>query len=402
MATISIVHRIDKTNKKGLAPIHFRIIQNRKVSYIASGFMLAQNEWDSKNNKVTAKNKNSKRLTSFITNKFLELQKGILDQETLHKNLTPKKLKEKIMGLNPVNIFQFADEIIQRYNNNGSISTRDKTRTIMMKLEQYVGNRNLYLQDIDANFLAKYESYLRAVKGNNTNTIHTNLKFFRVLFNEAYRRDLIEHSDIPFNKYVLRLERTERLFLTSEEINSLENLNLNPTSKLALHRDMFIFSSYTGGIRISDMLLMKWENFDGSHIHIVIKKTGSQLSIKIPEKGLIILDYYRPKKIRPDQFVFPVLHSDLDISDPVALDRAISCGTALVNKSLNSLAKKAGITKHISFHISRHTWATQALRKGISIDKVSKLMGHANIRETQIYAKIVSEELDKAMEAFND
>lgn len=402
MATISIVHRLDKKNKKGLAPIHFCIIQNRKVSYIASGIMLSPDEWDPKNNKVTSKNKNSKRLTSFIINKFLELQKGILDQETLHKNLTPQKLKEKILGPNPVNIFQFADEFIQNYLDKGAISTYDKARTIMMKLEQYSGNGNLCLQDIDANFLAKYESYLRSVKGNNTNTIHTNLKFLRVLFNEAYRRDLIEHSDIPFNKYVLRLERTKRIFLTGEEINSLENLDLKRTSKLALHRDMFIFSSYTCGIRISDMLLIKWKNFDGTHINIVIKKTGSQLSIKIPEKGLKILDYYRSKKVRPDQFVFPVLHPDLDLTDPVALDRAISCGTALVNKSLNSLTKKAGITKHISFHISRHTWATQALRKGISIDKVSKLMGHANIRETQVYAKIVSEELDKAMNVFND
>ena len=58
--------------------------------------------------------------------------------------------------------------------------------------------------------------------------------------------------------------------------------------------------------------------------------------------------------------------------------------------------------KNLSFHISRHTWATRALRKGVSIDKVSKLMGHAQIKETQVYAKIVNEELDKAMDVFDD
>ena len=66
------------------------------------------------------------------------------------------------------------------------------------------------------------------------------------------------------------------------------------------------------------------------------------------------------------------------------------------------MATKAEIDKPLSFHISRHTWATRALRKGVSIDKVSKLMGHAQLRETQIYAKIVNEELDKAMDVFND
>ena len=402
MATISIIHRLDKINKKGLAPIHFRIIQNRKISYIASGIMLAQNEWDSKNNKVTAKNKNSKRLTAYIINKFLELQSGVLNQETLHKNLTPQSLKEKILGPKPINVFDFADDFIQKYLERGSIGTYNKSRSTMWKLEQYVGNRNLCLQDIDANFLAKYESYLRAVKGNSTNTIHTNLKFFRNLFNEAYRRDLIEHSNIPFNKYMLKQEKTQRNFLTQEELNILENLDLKQFPKQALHRDMFIFAAYTGGIRISDMLLMKWENFDGTHIRITIKKTGTQLSIKLPQKALDILNIYKPDKIKPDNFIFPVLHADLDVSNPFTMDNAISVGSVLVNKSLKSITKKAGLTKHISFHISRHTWATQALRKGISIDKVSKLMGHANIRETQIYAKIVSEELDKAMDVFND
>ncbi len=84
------------------------------------------------------------------------------------------------------------------------------------------------------------------------------------------------------------------------------------------------------------------------------------------------------------------------------LDKMISSKTTIVNKQLKDLATDAGIDKNLSFHISRHTWATRALRKGVSIDKVSKLMGHAAIKETQVYAKIVNEELDKAMDVFND
>jgi site-specific recombinase XerD len=97
-----------------------------------------------------------------------------------------------------------------------------------------------------------------------------------------------------------------------------------------------------------------------------------------------------------------MLSDDLNESDARDLDSAISSASAYINKNLKFIAQKAGIEKPLSFHISRHTWATRALRKGISIDKVSKLMGHAQIRETQIYAKIVSEELDKAMDVFND
>ena len=65
------------------------------------------------------------------------------------------------------------------------------------------------------------------------------------------------------------------------------------------------------------------------------------------------------------------------------------------------LGRALEIQKHIHFHTSRHTFATRALRKGMRIEYVSKLLGHANIKTTQIYAKIVNEELDKAMEIFN-
>jgi site-specific recombinase XerD len=92
----------------------------------------------------------------------------------------------------------------------------------------------------------------------------------------------------------------------------------------------------------------------------------------------------------------------LDMKNEREVDSAISSATAYINKNLKIIAKGAGIEKSVSFHTSRHTWATRALKKGISIDKVSKLMGHAAIRETQIYAKIVSSELDKAMDVFND
>ncbi|MBC7747870.1 MAG: tyrosine-type recombinase/integrase, partial [Methylotenera sp.] len=75
--------------------------------------------------------------------------------------------------------------------------------------------------------------------------------------------------------------------------------------------------------------------------------------------------------------------------------------TALINKNLKFITKRAKVEKSISFHISRHTWATRALRLRVPIEIVSKILGHANIRETMIYAKIVNAEMDKAMDLFN-
>ena len=125
-------------------------------------------------------------------------------------------------------------------------------------------------------------------------------------------------------------------------------------------------------------------------------------SFKFGQSALEILNKYKPKKINPSDFIFPMLDNSLNVKDLRLMDKEISGATAYINKNLKAIADTAKISKPVSFHISRHTFATRALRKGISIDKVSKLMGHAAIRETQVYAKIVNEELDKAMEVFND
>lgn len=74
--------------------------------------------------------------------------------------------------------------------------------------------------------------------------------------------------------------------------------------------------------------------------------------------------------------------------------------TALI-KNLKAIAKRAGVEKSISFHCSRHSFAVNALIKGIHIEHVSKILGHSSTRETQIYGKIANSELDKAMEVFN-
>ena len=222
------------------------------------------------------------------------------------------------------------------------------------------------------------------------------------MFKLAYNQDLIEHNIIPFNKFKIKGENTERFYLSEGELTLIENYSPTPGTKMVIHRDMFVFAAYAGGIRVSDMLQMKWKFFDGVNLNITMKKTGGQLSIKVPNKALAILEKYKKADSNSNDYIFPVLSNDLDVNDPRAVDSALSSATAYINKNLRFIAGKINLDKPLSFHISRHTWATRALRKGMSIDKVSKLMGHAQLRETQIYAKIINSELDKAMDIFND
>lgn len=402
MPTVSIVYRKDKLNKKGAAPVHFRIIKDRKVSYIASTIMLPEDHWDFKANKVKSKHPNSARLNSFLSNKYNEIQDQVFEHETINKSTTARQLRDHTFGKKPTDFFGFAEAVIEEGAKSGKIGTLDKNRSIIAKLRKYAKGRDLNFQDIDLDFLLKYESYLKKHHGNSLNTINMNFKFLRKLFNDATRQELIDYQTNPFLRYQMKLEKTERIYLSEGELKEIEAFQATPGTRLDLHRDMFVFAAYAGGVRISDLLQIRWTHFDGANINFKIMKTGTQISIKVPNKGLEILEKYRPANPTPTAFLFPMLPADLNIKDAREVDSAISSATAYINKNLKIIAKGAGIEKTISFHTSRHTWATRALKKGMSIDKVSKLMGHAAIRETQIYAKIVSSELDKAMDVFND
>ena len=402
MASVNIVFRKDKLNKKNEAPIHFRIIKNRKTSYITSGIMVHIDNWDFDKCKVKSKHTNSARTNSFLSTKFAELEAQVIEFETTNKSVSTIKLKEHIYGKSPKDFFQFADSIVEQYETQGKISTYDKNKSIIKKVKEFVKESAITFQDITPEFLMKYENHLRKEHSNKTNTIYKDLKFIRKIFNDAIRLNIIDITDSPFLKYKLKQEKTIREYLTEEELNEFMKVAVEKNSKLELHKNTFIFSAYCGGIRISDVLSLKWKNFDGEYIRFIIKKTNEQFTIKAPQIAIDIINSYKSKDRKSDDFIFPIYPDSLNIEDPRDLDNELSRATASINKNLKIIGGLAKIKKPISTHIARHTWATRALRKGISIDKVSKLMGHSAIKETQVYAKIVNSELDKAMDAFND
>ena len=402
MATVSIILRTDKKKADGTMPLHFLIIKDRKKSKITTGISIDPKYWDDKKCKIKPGATNSARNNSFLQNKLAELQDQVFEHLTVSKSATTRQLKNKIYGLKPLEIFPFAQEVLDKYKRQGQIASHDRCNVIVNKLKAHVNDAPICFQDLTPEFLETYEKHLRVDKKNSTNTIHSNFKFIRQLFNEAINKELLENTFYPFNKFKIKTEKTQRSYLTEDELTAIEEANCSEGAKVELHRDMFVFAAYSGGLRVSDVLKLKWKNVDNTHINLTIKKTGGQLSIKLPEKALKIIEKYKPKKVEKDNYIFPMLPNGLKEDDYILLDKEISGATAYINKNLKKVAEIIEISKPLSFHISRHTWATRALRKGISIDKVSKLMGHAQIKETQIYAKIVSEELDKAMDVFND
>ncbi len=402
MATsVNVVFFPKRKNKEGEAPIYIRVIKNRKQSYILVGKVHVK-DWDEKNKRVKKSiGENSQRINNYITQKLAEAEGTVLELEAKSKNLNSKNLKEAVVGKAPESFLKYADRFFVEMENKLQASSIDKTKHIIGKVRTYIGKTDLTFDEIDVTWIKKYDAYLRNTLKNSNNTVVANFKLIRRIINEAIKEDIISYDKNPFLKFKLKWENTTKQFLTEEEIEKVEKLDLEDEPATFHARNMYIFATYAGGIRISDLVQLKWSNYDGDRILINTQKTNSTVSVKLPQKAKDILALYYSEGINPNAFIFPYFDLSKDYSDGRYLYRAISTAGTLCNKELIKIADLAHIDKHIHFHTSRHTWATRALKKGMRIEYVSKLMGHASIKTTQVYAKIVNEELDKAMDVFN-
>lgn len=401
MSSVKIILRTQQLNKMGEATLYLRTIQNRITKFISLRETIKPSDWDEKNGKVRKTHPNSNRMNAYLAAKYAEAYEIVLETATKKHYLTRHELKAAVLGTYPTDFFEYADKWLSLINKSGKIGRYAAVNAVLNKLKEYQKNRKLYIHDITVSYLKTYEEYLISTHGNSVNTISANFKIIRKVINDAINEDLLPMERNPFLKLKLKSEEAKIEFLYEDELNKIENLSLDFDKKMNLHRDMFVFACYAAGTRISDVLQLRWKYFDGERLDFIIQKTKKRHSVKLPEKAIEIILKYKKDDSLPEDFIFPILNKSINYNDPNILDKAISSATAYANKDLIAIAKKTKISKHISFHVSRHTFATLALRKGFGIEYVSKALGHSNIRQTLVYAEIVNADLDKKMELFN-
>lgn len=402
MASVIILRRVCKTNERGEAPIYLRIIDKRRTKFKFCDVWVPEYLWDEENKQVKKGYPNYVKVNAHIAKKYNNALKVAIDLDENKFTLFSKKASREIDGRPPVNFILYAEAYAKTLSDAGKIGVYRKTNAVINKLKNYPGGSNLMFHDMTYEFITGYANYLKKTYGNSSNTITSNFKVIRKIMNDGIKEEILSRDDNPFYKIKLRSEPSKREFLTEEELIRIEDLKLEPGTRIYHHRNAYVFAAYTGGLRVSDILQLKWKNFDGSHINIVMYKTNRQLNIKLPKKALDVLKLYKTKDILPDDLIFPLLPANRDYTIPTALHNNINTATTLANSDLKMIKTLAKIHKTLSFHTSRHTFATLALKKGIRLEYVSKLLGHSNVKETQVYAKIINEELDKAMDVFNE
>ncbi len=228
--------------------------------------------------------------------------------------------------------------------------------------------KKLSFENVTTNWAENFLNYLKSELS--TNSVLTYFNKINAALNQAVKEKIIVDNPI---KYIDRpkKEETEIVFLTKEEIQEIISTNFFDDEV----KNAFLFSCYTG-LRISDIKLLKWKYIKEGRIQITQTKTKNAVYIPLNQNALHILNKQKHNK----EFVFK-----------------LSEHTSSINRTLQKLIAKTEIKKEVHFHVARHSFATLLVSSGVNIFTISKLMGHKDIQSTLIYAKVIDEEKEKAV-----
>ncbi len=405
-----------KKYKDGTHPILIRVTKDRKHTYKSVGHSIVPEAWDNESRRVYEKKpqvtkrqeeqltpgklaelkaeykkavvlSNAKHINSVIENMLasisainqkMQVNAEPLSVKTIKAKLTPKSGKADVSSL-----FAKGEAIQDRFSRAGSISTAKRYKMVLKKLKTYVKGRDLKFKDIDVDFLKEYEIFLLSEEYK-LNTIHNHLKTIKAIFFAALKEGIVSPSQNPFFLFKFKMDtKVKKEKLTIEEIKAIEELDLQSNTLIWHVRNCFLYSFYCAGIRISDVLLLKWSNLtkDG-RLEYQMEKTGKQKSIKLAPKAVAIVKAYTAKSNKPTDHMFPFVPQGLEKKQ---LHNQISSKTALVNKYLKKIAALAEIDKPLTTHIARHSFSDIARKQKASIYDISKLLGHSSIKVTEIY-----------------
>lgn len=249
--------------------------------------------------------------------------------------------------------------------------------------------KGILLKDVDKVFCIGIIDYMRNKyrmsngKPLSAVTIANNTRALSCALNKAVRDGVINQNPLHTLSASEKpqIPQSKREFLSIEEVKAL----ISTDCDLPIVKQAFLFSCFCG-LRVSDVEALTWgmiSKDNGNYVcNIVMKKTKEQLYLPLSKEALKWLPNRGEAKDQDNVFPLP--------SD--------SC----VYKYLQQWVKAAGITKHVSFHVSRHTFATMMISLGSDLYTVSKLLGHTNIKVTEVYAKLVNAKKFEAVNLVND
>ena len=370
--------RSNYVNKEGKTPVMLRIyLNNERLSIGSTGIAVQQSQWDREKERLKGRTTEALSTNLELDNIQSGLQ-TIFKKVEMTDEVSLERIKSEYLGKK-----EDVDTLMSLFNKHNSDVARQVGVSVeAATLQKYnvckkhfsnflrdkYGRSDIRLSELGYIVIHDFDIYLRTVVGQNPNTATRMMKTFKTITILGRKLGVLHHD--PFLNIRFHMEPVNRGFLTDEEILKIANKDFG-IGRLELVRDVFVFSCFTG-LAYIDVYNLAPENIvtlNGKQwIMTKRQKTSVETNVLLLDIPKSIIAKYSGKTYR-DGKLFPMLTNQK------------------LNSYLKEIADICGIKKNLTFHLARHTFATMSLSKGVPIESVSKMLGHTNIKTTQIYAR---------------
>ena len=353
--------------KDGKNPIYIHITGNSKREFINTGLYVMAKNWNAIKGRAKPINKEHSDINLILDkceSKLHEIRVAFRLTDVIP---TPEMVKrEYISNLSRLNFVAFSFEAL-RLESNLKPERIKGLNSIIKKLEQY--NSFVGFHELDLNWFKNYRLWLKKAKNNNDVTISTNIKALKKFLRIAQKSGI----KLRFDLDELKPGDTKgnRNFLSETEIQkAMKYYNseyITDENKLVL--GYFLFGCLTG-LRISNIQQLHRTDFQNGQFKIVVAKSNRDKVISLNDTAQRVIE------LNDDLFIKKLSDQQL-------------------NRKIKIIMLNLGVTKKISFHCARHTFATLFLKSSGRVELLQQLLGHSSIRQTMIYAHIVQEDANK-------
>ena len=383
----------DKKKADGTLPIMCRITIDGLATRFNTKASINPNLWDAKSSFAIGRSNEANSINALLNEIRTSIYNVYHDLQNKENNVNAERVKNVFLGLEVKH--QTVLELFQRHNEDiAKLVGISKSKETLQKynvaykrmadfIKEYYHVSDISLKEVNHMFLHNFEIYLMTTCRCKENTTAKFLQRFRTIIIMAKNNGWITVD--PFANYKIRFKKTDRGYLTQEEVNIIMEKEF-ATERLERVRDIFIFSCLTG-LAYIDVKNLRKSNIrtsfdDGLWIMGKREKTGVSFNVPLLDIPRKIIEKYAGKL--PDEKVLPVMSNQK------------------MNEYLKEIGTLCNINKELTYHLARHTFATLTLTKGVSIESVTKMLGHTNIKTTQIYARITDVKVSNDMAAFAD
>ena len=397
-STFKILFYINRQQTKadGNTAILCRITIDGKSTAITTGEKCKVSGWNSKQGLTTDKKTNQR------ISEFRELiEKTYRDILTREGVVSVELIKNHLQGIatNPTSLLAMSKAELQSVQESVGKSRAEGTFLNLYysdrNLRKFIDNKgvqDISIATITESLFEEYRFFLKK-RGLKASTVNTNLCWLSRLMFRAVSWRIIRCN--PFENAKYEKEEKKIRFLQKGDVMKLMAMRMNDR-EAELARLMFVLSCFTG-MAIADMENLEYRHIqtaaDGrKYIRKERQKTKVEFVVPLHPIAEAIINYYRKEQARNEEQQTVKEKGDSLVLQP-------HCSRSVMNKNLSIVGKACGIRQRLSYHVARHTFGTMSLSAGIPIESIAKMMGHASISSTQIYAQVtdnkISEDMDR-------